>query len=345
MVDKQPLVSIIVPVRDGELFLGDALDSAVRQTYANIEVIVVDDGSRDRSFEIANNWATRDSRIRVIRQTNQGVALARNRGLADARGELVAPLDADDLWDPTKIERQVRRLAEAGDDVGLVYCWWTTIDGEGAVLDCSPSWRVEGHAATPLVLVNYTGNASVPLFRRRLLEQVGGYDPRLRERNAQGCEDFDVALKVAERSRVAVVPAWLVAYRRIPGTMSTETGQMERSHRLVIGGAASRRSDLSPAVVRQSNDQLALHLAAVSWWAGKYASAVLWGLRALRSATAIQVLPHAARLIARRLLKPDESNGRVIRPGAQFSDWPLPASLIPYDRIYRRRFARLRDRR
>ena len=96
-----------------------------------LELIVVDDGSRDRTRAIVDQWAERDSRVRVLAQANRGVAAARNRALAAARGEFIAPLDADDLWDPTKIERQVRRMIEAGEGTGLVYCWWVSIDPDG----------------------------------------------------------------------------------------------------------------------------------------------------------------------------------------------------------------------
>src|SRR5712691_3975429 len=87
MVDKGPLVSVILPVRDGESSIGDTLESALGQTYQNIEVIVVDDGSRDRTRAIVEAWVERDSRVRLFAQTNGGVAAARNRAIAEARGE------------------------------------------------------------------------------------------------------------------------------------------------------------------------------------------------------------------------------------------------------------------
>ena len=145
----EPLVSVILPVYNGESDVEVTLDSALEQTYRNIEVIIIDDGSRDGTRALVEARALRDSRIRVITQLNRGVAAARNRGLADARGEFIAPLDADDVWDPMKLERQVGRMMEAGDNTGLVYCWWVWIDAQGAVLDCSPRWRIEGDAPRP----------------------------------------------------------------------------------------------------------------------------------------------------------------------------------------------------
>jgi len=336
MADKQPLVSIILPVHDGESSIAATIESAVGQTYRDTEIVVVDDGSRDATRTIVEAWAARDPRVRLIAQPHRGVAAARNRALESARGELIAPLDADDLWDPTKIERQVHRLLEAGDGTGLVYCWWVTIDDDGLLLDSSPAWRIEGLGADTLVLVNYTGNASVPLYRRRILEAVGGYDVTLRDRGAEGSEDWDLALKVAERSRVVVIPEYLVAYRKRRQGMSRRSDRMWRSHGLVIDAARARCPSLSRAAIRRSQDQFALYLAGVAYWSGAYPEAVGWGLRALRSPFAFQVLPLVMRLFSTQFRGPSTAP-RVISAGARFSTWDLPQPLIPYDRIYQTR--------
>jgi glycosyltransferase involved in cell wall biosynthesis len=334
-----PLVSIILPVHNGESYIGDTLESALLQTYRNIELIVVDDGSRDGTKAVVDAHASRDPRVRVIHQANRGVAEARNRAIAAARGEFIAPLDADDLWDPAKIERQVGRMVEAGDTTGLVYCWWVWVDAHGALLDRSPRWRFEGEAADVLLQVNYTGNASVPLYRRQILEQIGGYDPTFRGRGAEGCEDLDVALKVAERSRVAVVPSPLVAYRRHRAGMSARTDRMWRSYLLVMEGVRHRRPSLRATVIRQSRDQFALYLAGVSFWSGAYRTAIGWAARALRSRLWVQILPSVASLFMKMLMGQKRDGSRIISPGVTFSGWEMPAPLIPYDRIYERRLS------
>lgn len=101
-----PLVSVVVPVFNGERFLGEALDSILRQTYRSLEAIVVDDGSTDRSADVAASRAG----VLVLRQTNRGVAEARNVGARASRGSLLAFLDQDDLWEPRKLELQVAAL-------------------------------------------------------------------------------------------------------------------------------------------------------------------------------------------------------------------------------------------
>ena len=330
-----PLVSILLPVYNGEPFIAATLESVLGQTYHHLEVIVVDDGSRDRTRAIVEARAADDPRVKVIGQTNRGLAATRNRALAEARGEFVAPVDADDLWDPTKIERQVRRAREGGDGIGLVYCWWIWIDAEGRVMDASPRWRIEGDAVDALLTVNFVGNSSVPFFRRSVLQRAGGYDETL----PMGCEDWDVALKVAELSRIAVVPAPLVGYRWHRNNMSGKTDAMWRSHAGVLTGARARGRRMSAAAIRRSEDQFALYLAGVSFRSGARRAAVRWGLRALRSGVAFRILPYVARLFWRRMAPPDRAR-RSIRPGVSFAGWDVPEAPIPYDRIYARRFDR-----
>jgi glycosyltransferase involved in cell wall biosynthesis len=341
-VSREPLVSVVIPAYNAEAFIGATLDSALQQTHRAIEVIVVDDGSSDGTAALVEAYARRDSRVRLVRQQNAGVAAARNRGIADARGDFVAPLDADDLWEPTKIERQVARMLEAGSDVGIVYCWWLLIDRDGAILDSSPQWQVEGRAVDALLQVNFAGNASVPLFRRQALVEVGGYDASLRARGAQGFEDWDVALKVAEQWNVAVVPAVLVGYRRQDSGMSASTDRMWRSYELVIQGVRARRPDVNRRLLRRSRHQFALYVAGIAFWSRKYGRASTWILRAMWSRATLQTLPHLLWMLVRRPLSRRRSARPIVEPGARFATWLLEPTLIPYDRIYRRRFARLR---
>ena len=166
------------------------LQSVERQSFGDLEVIVVDDGSRDDTARIAADFAARDARFRLVRQANAGTAAARNAALALARGEWIAPLDADDLWHPDKLARQVQCLKAAQPATVLVYSWSVDIDERSLVtcrrLDLD---RFEGDTYAALVLTNFIGNASVPLVRRDALVAVGGSDASLRARAAQGCED------------------------------------------------------------------------------------------------------------------------------------------------------------
>jgi glycosyltransferase involved in cell wall biosynthesis len=329
-----PLVSIILPVYNGERFVGQTIESALQQTYRNIEIIAIDDGSTDRTLTVIESLAAGDSRIRVIHQPNAGVARARNRGLEESHGEFVAPLDADDLWDPRKIEQQVRRMQEVGDNAGLVYCWWVWIDEQGKVLDRSPRWDVEGHAQETLLQINFTGNASVPLYRRRCLEEVGGYDESLEQQGARGCEDWDVALKVSAQCGVAVVPQLLVGYRRLPESMSTQCQVMWRSQQLLTSGLQQRQPELEQGLLKRSDAQFNLYIASVLFRSGDYIRSFGWAIRAWRTGLLFRVLPYVIRFLMLRVLPGRGAGQEIMRPGTSLQARNIPDALIPYDRIY-----------
>jgi glycosyltransferase involved in cell wall biosynthesis len=111
IMKTQALTSVVIPAYNAERFLERTMLSVLRQTYNNLEVIVIDDGSTDKTRLIAEAGATGDSRVRIISVPNGGVAKARNIGIQEANGEYVAFVDADDLWHPTKIDRQVTAMS------------------------------------------------------------------------------------------------------------------------------------------------------------------------------------------------------------------------------------------
>lgn len=126
---KKPLVSVIMPAYNAERFIEEAITSVISQTVSDWELIVIDDGSTDRSYEIAMAWQQNDRRITVLRNdANSGVAKTRNRGIEMARGQFIAFLDSDDIWLPGKLERQLARLAEA--DAHICYCSYAIVDQE-----------------------------------------------------------------------------------------------------------------------------------------------------------------------------------------------------------------------
>jgi glycosyltransferase involved in cell wall biosynthesis len=129
-VDSEPLVSVVLPCYDAERFLAQALESLLGQTYGKLEVLAIDDGSADGTAAILEELATRDERVRALRNPeNQGVIGTLNRGVAEARGEVIARMDADDVAAPTRIERQVAVLAERP-EIDLVGTGVEAIDGE-----------------------------------------------------------------------------------------------------------------------------------------------------------------------------------------------------------------------
>lgn len=162
----EPVVSVIIPLFNGERFIADAINSVRVQTYTAWELLVVDDGSTDRGADVAASLPG----VQVIRQENQGVSVARNTGVARSRGEFLAFLDHDDHWLPGKLEAQVRELA-AHPELGFVLCHLRyVLDGP------PPRWFRGPTDGSPV-------SGFVPscwLVRRSVFNQVGGFDPSYR---------------------------------------------------------------------------------------------------------------------------------------------------------------------
>jgi glycosyltransferase involved in cell wall biosynthesis len=224
----QPLVSVIVPAWNAQGTLGETLRSAAAQTCRDLEIIIVDDGSTDDTAAIAAEFCASDPRARLIRQENRGVAAARNRAIDDARGDYIAPLDADDLWHPEKIERQLRTFADSPPRVGLVYCWYRMIDEHGEVT--APPWApmFEGSVFCEHLQCNF-GTGSSPLMRRRALGDLR-YSSELGDAGNQGCEDWLLQLNIAAKHEIACTRAFLLGYRQSPAAMSSDKERMIRSH-------------------------------------------------------------------------------------------------------------------
>ena len=233
-IDAQIRVSVVIPAYNAARTIAETLASARNQTHGNLEIIVVDDGSTDSTLDIVNSHAAEDPRVRILHQENRGVAAARNAGIAASSGEFIAPLDADDIWHPRKIERQLEVFRQEGPDTGLVYTWFALIDEQSHVLQVKAGGRYRGRVLQNLAFYNFIGNGSSPLIRRSVLETTPGFDASLRERGGQGCEDWKLYYQLAKRCDFGVVPAPLTGYRLLPDNMSSDVVQMLRSRDLAI---------------------------------------------------------------------------------------------------------------
>ena len=214
------------------------------QTYTNLEIIIVDDGSTDSTCEIANDFARTDARARVLTEPNCGVGTARNLGIAHARGAFIAPIDADDLWAARKIELQVKKIQE-DESIGLVYAWFDNINDDDEIIPGGFSFQFEGDVLRELCAIDFIGNGSNPLMRTSAVREVGGYDAELRAQSAEGCEDWKLALELAERYKFGVVRAPLVGYRYSLRNMSNRTAMMIRSARLVAAEFSVRHPEFA----------------------------------------------------------------------------------------------------
>lgn len=241
---EDPTVSIIIPAHNAGKTLAGTIEHVIRQTHRALDIVVVDDGSTDDTASIIEEFVARDGRISHLHQANGGVAAARNLALAHAKGVLVAPLDADDIWHPTKIAKQVEAFRTAPGDCGLVYCRARTIDAHDRVISDVACPAPVGRVHPCMLNSNFIRCASIPLIRRDLLEHVGGYDTSLRARGAEGSEDLGLYLRLAELSRFAIVDEYLVGYRQTGGNMSTRIDQNFSSWHLVLDAARERHPEL-----------------------------------------------------------------------------------------------------
>ena len=221
-----PRVSIITPTYNCAAFLPGALASALGQTYADFELLVVDDGSTDHTRAV---MAGLDDRVRYLWQPNQGVSAARNHALRTARGELVAYLDADDAWRPEKLARQVAYL-DAHPECALVHSDATFIDEAGAVL-FPAYWRDVGRRAArgacllELLRQNTIHMPSV-LERRSALDETGGFDAR-----ARAAEDYLHWLQVAlTGAPFGYLEEPLALYRKRAGSLSQDPRGMREGY-------------------------------------------------------------------------------------------------------------------
>lgn len=221
-----PTVSVIIPAYNAEPFIAETVKSALNQTYRDLEVIVVDDGSKDRTVE---RLAEFGDRIRVHRQANAGVAQARNAGVNIATGSWIAFLDADDLWLPHKLEAQM-----AGSDAPMRYTNRFNIGAIGGLspLQSDVTPMHEGDLFMPLLLAGNFITLSSVLVRRDVLDQAGGFFPGL-----SGAADWDMWLRVAERHPIGFCPEPLVRYRFHSDGMSRNHAAMGKERMRVVSRA------------------------------------------------------------------------------------------------------------
>ncbi len=249
---SMPLVSVIIPAYNAEDFIAATIESVLAQDYPAIEIIVVDDGSTDDSAKIVRRYQERHPSVQLIQQANSGVAAARNAGIKIARGEYIAPLDADDIWFENKISEQVKALESGPANAGLAYGWSTTIDADGLSIGGVGANQLHGQIFANMLFTNVVGNGSAPLIRKKCFDIVGIYGDEFTQSGAIGCEDQDMYLRIAEHFEFVLVKRILMGYRVLSDSMSSDAARMGRSHDLMIDRLRQRKPDLPERFLRQS---------------------------------------------------------------------------------------------
>ncbi|MEO0986046.1 MAG: glycosyltransferase [Cyanobacteria bacterium J06639_14] len=230
-------VSVVIPAYNIETYLESALQSLISQTFEHFEVIIVDDGSTDKTHDIAKQFCYRDNRFKVVCKPNGGLSSARNYGIRHANSEYIALLDADDIYRPRKIETHVAILEQHA-SVGVVYSASQAIRDDGKSIFISLSGKpVDRNPLKALLFKNFIGHGSNAIFRRSIFYEVGEFDETLRS-----SEDIDFWLRIAGTQNWTFyrVPEKLSCYRVRPSGLSFNIEGMQTSHEAVLQAAYQR---------------------------------------------------------------------------------------------------------
>lgn len=246
--------SAIIPAYNAEKYIGATIESCLAQESVGCEVIVVDDGSDDNTLAVVRSFG---NRVRIVCQKNAGPAAARNHGASLAKGDVLAFLDADDLWLPEKLSHQSAKLLEGYD---LVYSNRLNMGeiGDLPLVQSEVQEMPEGDIWQDLLLGNFITTSSV-VIRKELFARMGGFSLDL-----PPCEDWDLWLRCAERVRVGFCPTPLVQYRLHAAGISRNFRLMSRQRMKVI--ARALRSDPVRTLPLGSRKQILARTWATSAW-------------------------------------------------------------------------------
>jgi glycosyltransferase involved in cell wall biosynthesis len=306
-----PLVTVVTPAYNVAKYIGEAVDSVLRQTFPDFEYLVVDDGSVDNSVDIVKAHVRDDPRFRLVQGEHRGLSAARNTGIREAKGQYIAFLDGDDRWHPTFLERQLQLIQSLPPNVGAVFCRsWLMLENGRTIFF---QWQRAGRYDFDDFLVNGNParNGSSLLIRKSCFADVGGFDEDLRY-----VEDVDMWLRIAANSKTPVLWAskyFLVDIRLRPGSITRDRAGLESaiSDMLESQTAKLRRLPAGLAYVRPAvfafkygeNEELA------EYWAGRARSVssvqlarsvqglrlLFWDTLPRPARSAVRSLQHSAR--------------------------------------------------
>lgn len=222
-------ISVVINTYNSARFVRETINTVLKQTFSDFELIIIDDGSQDETLELIST--IQDSRIQVHAYANGGIAKSRNRGLSHASGEYIAYLDHDDLWHERKLEAQLAALA-LNPQATLAYSWLEIMDESGQFVRFGPQIKVSGQVYEKFLAKNLLYTASNPLMRRDALVSIGGFDETI-----YGADDWDLFLRLAEKYEFVVSPYYHIRYRVVRGSGSASVLKIERGCLQVIAKA------------------------------------------------------------------------------------------------------------
>ncbi|WP_448267764.1 glycosyltransferase [Nostoc sp. DSM 114159] len=235
-----PKISVIIPTYNNEKTIKNTIQSVLNQTFTDLELIVINDGSEDSTLEVVTK--IQDSRIKVFSYSNAGGNVSRNRGLHHAVGEFVSFLDADDLWTSDKLQSQLKALQE-NVTAKVAYSWTDYIDENDRFLLSGKRINVNGNAYEKLLLNNFLENGSNPLISKEALITLNGFDESL-----SAAQDWDMWLRLASKFDFICVPSVQILYRISANSVSSNLVRQEKTCLQVLNRAYKEK----PSTLKQS---------------------------------------------------------------------------------------------
>jgi glycosyltransferase involved in cell wall biosynthesis len=235
--NNTPTISVVMSVHNGEKYLREAMESILNQTFRDFEFIIIDDGSTDGSKQILEEYAVKDSRIRLVSRENCGLTKSLNEGIALARGEFIARMDADDVSLPERFEKQVQFLKEKPEFVAV---------GTGVMMtDCDlrplqQRGQPKGHGNICRELLCGNGGAMThpaAMIRRSALQKLGGYDERF-----ETAQDLDLFIRLSEIGQIENLDPVLLLWRQHPQSVNhTKYSTWQSMKRMAMHRAIERQ--------------------------------------------------------------------------------------------------------
>ncbi len=221
-----PLISVVIPVYNGEKTIKLTIESVLKQTCSDWELIVVNDGSTDSTLDLVQ--AIQDERIKIFTYPNSGPNPTRNRGFSHACGQYISFLDADDLWSPDKLEKQLQAI-ESSSSAKVAYSWTNWVNEKGELIRRGSYKTANGDVFAKLLLIDFIESGSNPLISKQAFAEVGGFDETL-----PAAQDWDMWLRLAAKNHFVCVEFPQIFYRVSPGSWSSNVERMEAASLRVI---------------------------------------------------------------------------------------------------------------
>ena len=259
-IGARPAISVVIPSYNSAWSIERTILSVIAQRFTDWEAIVIDDGSTDALGEVLAPLLAAEPRLRVVRQENRGLAGARNRGIAEAAADLVAPLDADDIWHPDFLAETHAALAStAAAPFAYTYSFRMLIDD--TVMPFVVPTTPPRHDLEGMLNHNSVGSGSAALYRKSELIAAGMFDEEMGRRQLHGAEDWKLALRLTHRGTPVLIERHLVGYRLVDSSMSQkDPARQLRAIRAVLDDMQAELPDVPKQAFRDGNTMMTMWL-------------------------------------------------------------------------------------